>query len=262
MKKGLNIMMDTNVVLYEKEGQIAFLTFNRPDALNALNTEVNLKMIELLDRAEADAQVQVVILKGSGEKAFVAGADIKEMLSMNAMEARDHAIRAKRVTDKIWNLKRPVIAAIQGFCLGGGLEYALACDIRTASEKARFALPEINLGIMPGSAGTQRLSRLIGIAKAKQFCFTGDMIGAKEAFDLGLINEIHPAESLIEKTIDLAKKIASKSPHAIALIKSAINRGTEMDLESAAMFEINCFGLCFSTEEQKQGMHNFISKKK
>lgn len=255
-------MTDSQLVLYEKETPIAFLTFNRPEALNALNTDVNLKLIELLDRAEGDEDVRVIILKGSGEKAFVAGADIKEMLAMNPMEAREHAIRAKRVTDKIWNLKKPVIAAIHGFCLGGGFEYALACDIRTASEKARFALPEITLGIMPGSAGTQRLSRLIGLTKAKQLCFTGDMISAKEAYDLGIVNEIYPIESLIEKTTELAKRIASKSPHAITLIKSAMNKGTEIDLESASMFEINCFGLCFSTEEQKQGMHAFATKKK
>lgn len=255
-------MTNPEVVLYEKKGAIAILTFNRPEALNALNTEVNLRLIDLLSRAEAEADVRSIILKGSGEKAFVAGADIKEMMNKNPMEAREFALAAKRVTDKIWNLKKPVIAAIHGFCLGGGLEYALACDLRTATEKARFALPEITLGIMPGSAGTQRLPRLIGLTKAKELCFCGDMIGAREALDLGLINHIYPADSFLDDTIALAEKIASRSPHALALIKSAINRGMEMDLESAALFEIDCFGLCFSTDEQKQSMHAFVNKKK
>lgn len=255
-------MTNPEVVLYEKKGAIAILTFNRPEALNALNTEVNLRLIDLLSRAEAEADVRSIILKGSGEKAFVAGADIKEMMNKNPMEAREFALAAKRVTDKIWNLKKPIIAAIHGFCLGGGLEYALACDLRTATEKARFALPEITLGIMPGSAGTQRLPRLIGLTKAKELCFCGDMIGAREALDLGLINHIYPADSFIDDTIALAEKIASRSPHALALIKSAINRGMEMDLESAALFEIDCFGLCFSTDEQKQSMHAFVNKKK
>ncbi|MGO9136937.1 MAG: enoyl-CoA hydratase/isomerase family protein [Syntrophales bacterium] len=254
--------MENCVVLYEKKENIAILTFNRPAALNALNTEVNLKLIEHLNAAEADPQIRVVILTGSGEKAFVAGADIKEMLNMNAVAARDHAIKAKRVTDKIWNLKKPVVAVINGFCLGGGLEYALACDLRIASDSARFALPEINLGIMPGSCGTQRLPRLIGLTKAKELCFTGDIIKADEALALGLINHIFPSESLMQEAMVLSRTIAEKSTPALMLIKSAMNKGLEMDLESAAIFEIDCFGLCFSTEEQKQGMLAFVNKKK
>jgi enoyl-CoA hydratase len=250
------------VVLYERQENIAWLTFNRPEALNALNTEVNLALTDCLNRAEADPEVRVIILKGSGDKAFVAGADIKEMMTMSAMEAREHAIRAKRVTDTIWNLKKPVIAAIQGFCLGGGLEYALACDLRIASEKAKFGLPEINLGIMPGGAGTQRLARLVGLTKAKELCLTGGVIDAGQALTLGILNAVCPQENLLSEATALAKKIASKSPHAVTLIKSSINKGTEMDLESAALFEIDCFGLCFSTDEQKQGMQAFVSKKK
>ncbi|MFB3925699.1 MAG: enoyl-CoA hydratase/isomerase family protein [Syntrophales bacterium] len=251
-----------DVVLYEKKENIALLTFNRPGALNALNTEVNLKLMDLLEKAETDPAVRVIILTGSGEKAFIAGADIKEMMNMDAIAAREYAIRAKQVTDKIWNSKKPVIAAVNGFCLGGGLEYALACDVRIASEKARFALPEINLGIMPGSCGTQRLPRLIGITKAKELCFTGDMINAKEALALGLINYIVSQASLLEEAMTLGGRIAAKSAAALMLIKSAMNKGMEMDLESAAMFEIDCFGLCFSTEEQKQGMLDFVNKRK
>jgi enoyl-CoA hydratase len=250
------------IVLYQKEENIAWITFNRPEALNALNTPVNIALIDCLNRADADAEVRVIILKGAGEKAFVAGADIKEMMTMSAMEAREHALRAKRVTDTIWNLKKPVIAAIQGFCLGGGLEYALACDLRIASEGARLGLPEINLGIMPGSAGTQRLARLIGLTKAKELCLTGSMIDAGQALALGILNSVCPQEQLLSEAAALAKKVASKSPYAVTLIKSSMNRGTEMDLESAALFEIDCFGLCFSTEEQKKGMDAFVNKKK
>ena len=249
-------------VLYQKEENITWITFNRPEALNALNTDVNLALTDCLNRAEADPEVRVVILKGSGDRAFVAGADIKEMMSMSAMEARAYALKSKLVTDRIWNLKKPVIAAIQGFCLGGGLEYAMACDLRIASENAKLGLPEINLGIMPGSAGTQRLARLVGLTKAKELCLTGGMIDAGQALTLGILNAVCPQEKLLTEATVLAKKIASKSPHAVTLIKASINRGTEMDLESAALFEIDCFGLCFSTEEQKKGMDAFVNKKK
>ncbi len=255
-------MTKESVILYEKQEGLAWLTFNRPDALNALNTEVNLALIDALNRADEDPEVRVIILKGSGEKAFVAGADIKEMMSMSAMEAREHAIRAKRVTDTIWNLKKPVIAAIQGFCLGGGLEYALACDLRIATENAKLGLPVINLGIMPGGAGTQRLARIIGLTKAKELCLTGGMINAAEALQLGILNSVCAPEALLAEAGALARKIASKSPYAVALIKSSMNKGTEMDLESAALFEIDCFGLCFSTAEQKAGMQAFAGKKK
>ncbi len=254
--------MEDHVVLYEKRGTIALLTFNRPEALNALNTDVNLRLIELLDKADGDPEIRVIVLTGSGDKAFVAGADIKEMMSMGAMEAREHAIRAKRVTDRIWSLRKPVIAAINGFCLGGGLEYALSCDLRIASENAKLGLPEINLGILPGGGGTQRLPRLIGLTKAKELCLTGDVIDARKALELGLVNHVFPKEVLLEETMTLAGKIASKSAPSLALIKSAMNKGTEIDLESALMFEIDCFGLCFSTEEQKKGMAAFVNKKK
>lgn len=254
--------MGDQVVLYEKKGNIALLTFNRPGALNALNTEVNVKLIELLLQADNDDEIKVVVLTGSGNKAFVAGADIKEMMTMDSLAARTHALRAKRVTDTIWNLGKPVIAAINGFCLGGGMEYAMACDLRTAADTAKFGLPEINLGIMPGSAGTQRLPRLIGLARAKEYCFTGGMFDAKYALEVGVVNHVYPAESLLAETMTLAQKIAAKSPHALKMIKSAMNRGTETDLETAALFEIDCFSLLFSTAEQKEGMRKFAEKSK
>ena len=254
--------MEANqLILYVKNNSIAILTFNRPVSLNALNTEVNKKLVELLDEAEADSEIRVVILTGSGEKAFIAGADIKEMQNLNSIGAREFALNAKRAADKIYNLKKPVIAAINGFCLGGGLEYALACDIRLASENAKFALPEITLGIMPGSAGTQRLSRLIGVGKAKELIYTGAMISAQEALELGVINHVYKKETLMDEAKSIAEKIAGKSSVALSLIKSSINKGTEIDLETASMFEIDCFALCFATEEQKILMKAFATKK-
>ncbi|MDD5167785.1 MAG: enoyl-CoA hydratase-related protein [Syntrophales bacterium] len=249
------------VILFEKKDKVAVLSFNRPQALNALNIGVNLRLIALLLLAEADPEIKVVVLTGAG-KAFVAGGDIKEMYSMNAMEARAYALQAKRVTDTIWNLGIPVIAAINGLCLGGGIEYAMACDLRTASETAKFGQPEINIGIMPGSAGTQRLPRLIGMTKAKEFCFTGAMFDAKTALELGLVNYVYPTASLMEETLALAGQIASKSTPALRLIKSSINRGMDTDMETGSLFEIDCFGLCFSTQEQKDAMRAFVEKSK
>jgi enoyl-CoA hydratase len=249
-------------MLYEVKDGIAILTFNRPKALNALNSDVNLKLVELFEKAGNDDEVKVVILTGSGEKAFVAGADIKEMMALDPIGARAFALRAKRAVDAIYNISKPVIAAINGFCLGGGLEYAMACDFRVASDNAKFGLPEITLGIMPGSAGTQRLPRLIGLGRAKELVFTGTVIDAKKALEINLINHIYPPATLLEETTSLAGKIKSRSPVSLALIKSAMNKGTEMDLEAASLFEIDCFGLCFATEEQKKSMDAFVNKNK
>lgn len=248
-----------DIIIFEKKDRVAVLTLNRPESLNALNTSVNLKLIEYLLHAETDSEIKVVVLTGSG-KAFVAGGDIKEMYGKDAMEARAYALQAKRVTDTIWNLGKPVIAAINGLCLGGGLEYAMACDLRTASENAKFGQPEINIGIMPGSAGTQRLPRLIGMTKAKEFCFTGAMLDAKMALQLGLINHVYPVASFMEETLALARQIASKSAPALRLIKTAINHGADANIETGSLFEIDCFGLCFSTQEQKDSMKAFMEK--
>ncbi|MDD4242179.1 MAG: enoyl-CoA hydratase-related protein [Smithellaceae bacterium] len=250
------------IVLYEKKDKIAVLTVNRADALNALNKDVNLALLDCLDKADADDDVRVVILTGSGNRAFIAGADIKEMLPLSSPEARDHGLRSKRVADKLWNLGKPVIAMIDGFCLGGGLEYAMACDIRIASEKSKFGLPEITLGIIPGSAGTQRLPRLIGLTKAKELALTGEIFDAKLALDYGLVNHVVPSEALVEKTYALADRIAKNSAFSAKMVKTAMNKGTETDMETASLFEINCFALCFSTREQKDGMQAFVDKKK
>lgn len=251
----------SDVILYEKRNGVAMLTFNRPKALNALNSQVNSDLVKLLDCAEQDAEVKVVILTGAGDRAFVAGADIKEMQTMDAITVREFALKAKIAVDKIYNLKKPVIAAVNGFCLGGGLEYALACDFRVASDNAKFALPEITLGIMPGSGGTQRLPRLIGTGLAKELIYSGSMIDAQGALRLGIVNHVYSRDALIEETFSLAHKIAARSPIALSLIKSAINRGTETDIETASAFEIDCFALCFTTAEQKRAMEAFVSKK-
>ncbi len=250
------------VVLYEKKDKIAVVTVNRADALNALNKDVNLALLSCLEKAEADEEVSVVILTGAGNRAFVAGADIKEMLPLSSPEAREHGLRSKLVADKLWNMGKPVIAMIDGFCLGGGLEYAMACDMRVVSEKSKFGLPEITLGIIPGTAGTQRLPRLIGLTKAKELALTGEIFDAKLALDYGLVNHVVPSETLAEKTFALAERIAGQSAFAVKMVKTAMNKGTETDLETASLFEINCFALCFSTREQKDGMQAFVDKRK
>jgi enoyl-CoA hydratase len=250
----------SEVILFEKKNSISVLSINRPDALNALNSEVNLGLLDMLEKAEQDDDIKVVILRGVGNKAFVAGADIKEMLPLSSPEARDHALRSKKVADKLWNMGKPVIAMINGYCLGGGLEYAMACDLRIASDISKFGLPEVTLGIIPGTAGTQRLPRLIGMTKAKEYAMTGEIFNAQKALELGLINHIHAVDVLEEETMAIAKKIASRSSFAVKMIKTAINKGTETDLETASLFEINCFALCFSTQDQKDGMNAFVEK--
>jgi enoyl-CoA hydratase len=254
--------METEVVLYEKKENIAVLSINRPDALNALNNEVNLALLACLDKADSDDDIRVVILTGSGNRAFIAGADIKEMLPLSSQEAGEHALKSKRVPDKLWNMGKPVIAMIDGFCLGGGLEYAMACDLRIASEKSKFGLPEITLGIMPGSGGTQRLPRLIGLTKAKELVLTGEIFDAKRALEYGLINHVFPSEKLIEETYAIANTLVKRSAFAAKMVKTVMNKGTETDLETALAYEINCFALCFSTKEQKEGMQAFVEKKK
>lgn len=251
-----------DVVLYKLDGNVAIITINRPDALNALNREVNVKLISLLDDAEKDEQVKVIVLTGSGTKAFVAGGDINEMANLDANGGRNYALQAKRAVDALYTCSKPVIAAINGLCLGGGLEYAMACDFRVASENAKFGQPEINIGIMPGSGGTQRLPRYIGMGKAKELIFTGAMFTANEALSLGLVNHVFPKESFMEETMSIASTIAGKSAVALSLIKQAMDRGAEVDIESGSLLEIDCFGLCFATDGQKQGMDKFINKKK
>jgi enoyl-CoA hydratase len=254
--------MAFETIVLEQEGPIGILKLNRPQALNALNSRVILEMISALEQIESGVLPKVVIFTGAGEKAFVAGTDIVEMERLSSFEARGFAALARKAIDKVANLDRPVIAAINGFALGGGCELALACDLRIASEKARLGQPETGLGIIPGSGGTQRLPRLVGPSRAKQLIFTGEMVDAKTALEIGLVDKVVPHELLMEEAKKMAGAIAAKPKIALALAKSAINRGLDMDLQTALGYEIECFAQCFATQDQKEGMRAFSEKRK
>src|SRR5208283_363882 len=206
--------------------------------------------------------IHVVIVTGSGEKAFVAGADIAQMAPMSAIEGRNWGKLAQAVFNKLENLPQPVIAAVNGFALGGGCELAMACDIRIASEKAKFGQPEVTLGIIPGFAGTQRLPRLVGKGRAKELLFSGGMIDAAEAHRIGLANKVVAPEELIAAAREMAGIIMSRGPVAVRLCKAAVNEGLDMDLESGMAYEAEVFGLCFATADQKEGMSAFLGKRK
>lgn len=252
--------MDFQNLIYEIRGETAWITINNPKSLNALNENVLLDLQEAFHQAEKDPVVGAVILTGEG-KAFVAGADIAAMSTMDAEKARQFAKLGLDVFRKIELMEKPVIAAVNGFALGGGCELAMACDIRLASEKAKFGQPEVGLGITPGFAGTQRLSRLVGMGRAKELIFSADIIGAEEAYRIGLVNKIHSVETLLEEAQKLADTILAKGRVAVNYCKMAINRGVETDMETAMEIERNLFALCFSTEDQKEGMKAFLDKR-
>ncbi|HWJ04027.1 MAG TPA: enoyl-CoA hydratase-related protein [Verrucomicrobiae bacterium] len=254
--------MEFNTLIVEREGAIATVTINRPKALNALNSEVLMELSEVFSAFATDPEVGVVILTGAGEKAFVAGADITQMKDLSAMEARQFAALGQAATNLIENLPQPVIVAINGFALGGGCEIAMACDIRVASENARLGQPEVTLGVTAGFGGTQRLPRLVGRGKAKEILYTGDMYSAKEALEIGLVDRVVPAAELREYCLNLANKILSRSPVAVRLTKTAVNKGLDMDLANALGYEAEIFALCFATGDQKEGMTAFVEKRK
>jgi enoyl-CoA hydratase len=249
-------------ILFVKQGNIAVVTINRPKALNALNAATLSEIGQVFDELGADDSIHAVILTGAGEKAFVAGADISFMKDLTSIESRNFALLGQAVFNKIENLPQPVIAAVNGFALGGGCELAMSCDIRVASENAKFGQPEVNLGVPPGFAGTQRLPRLVGKGVAKELLYTADMIDAGEAHRIGLVNKVYPAAELLESAMKMANKIASKGPVAIRLTKSAVNQGMEMDLARGTAYEAEVFGLAFSTADQKEGMTAFLEKRK
>lgn len=249
-------------VLFENEDGIGIVTINRPKALNALNKEVLVNLGKIMDEVAADSSVKVVIITGSGEKSFVAGADITEMQPLTAVEGREFGRLGQAVNSKIEKLPQPVIAAVNGFALGGGCELAMACDIRIASENAKFGQPEVSLGIPPGFGGTQRLPRLVGKGRAKELLFTGDMIDATEAYRVGLVNKVVAPADLMDIARAMAQKITAKAPIAVQLCKVAVNEGLEMGLESGVSYEAEVFGLCFATEDQKEGMKAFTEKRK
>ncbi|ERM91733.1 crotonase [Caldanaerobacter subterraneus subsp. yonseiensis KB-1] len=243
------------------EKGIATITINRPKALNALNTETLEELENVLEVLQNDDEVKVIVITGAGEKAFVAGADISEMKDMSVFEAKKFAELGQKVFRKIELMKKPVIAAVNGYALGGGCELALACDIRIASRNAKFGQPEVGLGIIPGFGGTQRLPRIVGVSKAKELIYTGDMIDAEEALRIGLISKVVEQDKLLEEAYGIAKKIMSKGLVAVSLAKEAINKSLEVDIDSGMEYEANAFAMCFGTQDQKEGMVAFLEKR-
>lgn len=253
--------MEFDNFILKKDEDVAILYFNRPNALNALNSDVLTEFGQIIDIVNNDLNINVLIISGEG-KAFVAGADISEMKDKTSIEARTFAKLGLDVFRKLEIMEKPVIAAVNGFALGGGCELMLSCDIIIGSEKAKIGQPEVGLGITPGFGGTQRLSRLIGTNKAKELIFTGDIIDANEALRIGLLNKLVKHEELMNESLSIAKRIANKSQTAVRYSKEAINRGVEADIETGLGIEKNLFSLCFSTNDQKEGMTAFIEKRK
>lgn len=254
--------MDWNNILLEKRDNVAVLTINRPKVLNALNEETLLEINEALGQVEKDEEVRALIITGAGDKAFVAGADIAFMQNLSPLEARKFSRLGQSVFSKIENLAIPVIAAVNGFALGGGCELAMACDIRIASKTAKFGQPEVNLGLIAGFGGTQRLTRLVGPGRAKEILFTADMYDADTAWQMGLVNHVVSPDELMSFCLSMAEKIAGRGPVAVRLSKEAVNEGLEMDLEKAFAHEADLFAVVFTTEDRDEGISAFLSKKK
>ena len=244
-----------------KQGNIGIITMNRPEALNALSSAVFADLSKALDQVERDEEVYVVIITGAG-RAFVAGADIGEMAHMNVEEGLSFSELGNSLLMRVDMFPKPTIAAVNGFALGGGCELSLACDIRIASEKAKFGQPEVGLGIIPGFGGTQRMARIIGTGPAMELIFTADTIDAKQAEKIGMVNHVVPAEELMDAAIAMAEKIASKAQVAIRTSKMALRRGIDCDINTAVTYEALAFATCFGTEDQKDAMKAFVEKRK
>jgi enoyl-CoA hydratase/carnithine racemase len=248
-------------VLYEKKGSVAYVTVNRPKVLNALNTPTWSDLRKAFEDAQDDAAIRGVILTGAGDKAFIAGADIGELAQVTAVEAEQTSRFGQEVLDLVENLGKPVIAAINGFALGGGCETAMACTIRIAVDSARFGQPEVRLGLIPGGGGTQRLPRLVGKGRALQLILSGEMITAQEAYRIGLVNEIVPAAELITRAEAILTKIATNAPIAIKFALEAANKGMETSQSEGLLLEASYFGLCAATEDKKEGTTAFLEKR-
>lgn len=254
-------MSDYQTITLEKRGRVAILTINRPDKLNALNSTVHAEGVAALDELKKDNEIRVVIITGAGEKSFIAGADISEFEGQTPVTQRN-LFHEKTFFNSLDAFPKPVIAMINGFCLGGGNELALACDLRVCSEGARFGQPEINLGIMCGGGGTQRLTHLIGEGRAMEMMLTGDMIDAETAYKFGLVNHVYPKEELEAKTMALAETIAEKAPIALQLSKEAVKFASRSNLDEGLRREVDLFAICFSTEDKKEGVAAFLEKRK
>ena len=249
-----------NIVYEVKEG-IATITFNRPKALNALNGALLAELSQALDEIAADEDIRVLILTGAGDKAFVAGADISELATFDSLKAKAFGRRGHDIINKLQQLPIAVIAAVNGFALGGGTEISIACDFIYASENAKFGQPEINLGVIPGFGGTQRLPRLIGTNMAKELIYTGKMISAAEALQLGLVNKVIPHDSLMAEVLKTAGVIASKGKVSLREAKQAVNKGMDVDLASGCDIEIDAFALCYASPDAKEGTSAFLEKR-
>jgi enoyl-CoA hydratase len=252
---------EQTVLLEQIEPSIYRLTINRPKALNALSPQVCIELSAALDAVAADQDARVLLVTGAGDRAFVAGADIKAMQEMSLMQGRQFALDMMATFRKFETLPVPAIAVVNGFALGGGNELAMSCDWILASETAVFGQPEVNLGVTPGFGGTQRLSRLVGRARALELITTGRQVKADEALRIGLANHVYPVDQLMNEALNMARLIASKGPIAVRLCKEAIQRGQDMDLDNACQFEAQVFGLCFATEDRKEGMGAFVEKR-
>ena len=244
-----------------KKDNIAVITMNRPEALNALSKAVFADLEAVLDDVENDDDVYVVVITGAG-RAFIAGADIGEMAPMNVAEGLAFSELGNRLLMRVDMMEKPTIAVVNGFALGGGCEMALACDIRIASEKAKFGQPEVGLGIIPGFGGTQRMTRIIGTGAAMELIYTADTIDAQKAKEIGMVNYVVPAEELMDKTMEMAHKICKNAQKAIRVSKMAIRRGIDCDISTAVTYEALAFATCFGTEDQKEGMQAFLEKRK
>ncbi len=249
-------------LLVDRDGAVATLTINRPTVLNALNTQTLDELRRAILELKHDDTVRVVILTGSGEKSFVAGADINELAAQTPTSGRDHALAGQHVLDLIENMGKPVIAAINGYALGGGCELAMACTIRIAADTAKLGQPEINLGIIPGYAGTQRLSRLVGRGAALEILLTGDQMSAADAYRIGLVNRVVTPANLLGEARKLAQTLASKAPIAIRYILDAVNGGLQMSFREAENHEATLFGLVSTTDDMREGTRAFLEKRK
>ncbi len=254
--------MDYENILLDIEGGIAVVTVNRPNVLNALNSATVAELTAAFRRIEEDPNVKAAILTGSGQKAFIAGADISEIAAKNAHSGVQFALNGQELLNLIQFGSKPVVAAVNGFALGGGCEISMACHVRFASENARFGQPEVNLGIIPGYGGTQRLARLVGAGRALELCMTGDMIDAQEAYRIGLVNKVYPQAELLDKAREFCRKVMSKAPRAIEFVLHAVNRGMEMSLYDALRLEAHLFGLVCATDDMKEGTKAFLEKRK
>ena len=247
-------------VKFEKQGNVAVLTIDRPEALNALNSQVLCDLDAAISQVEADDEVRVVVLTGAG-RSFVAGADIGEMVNFSAIDGKKFGVHGGSIFLRLENLSKPVIAAINGFALGGGCELAMACDIRIASEKAKFGQPEVGLGITPGFGGTQRLPRIVGISKAMELILTAKVIKAEEAKAIGLVSEVYPAEELMDKAMELANAICANAQIAVCESKRCIRMGMQTDINTGSAFEAEAFGVTCGTEDKNEGMGAFLEKR-